>query len=66
MGTIIVQGLLAALKSVLLAVASEALIKWVIIELAVMAAKCTATTFDDELVQKIKAALDQPNQPEVK
>ena len=42
-----------------MAIASEALMRWVILSLAEMAAKHTETTWDDELVAKIKTALDK-------
>ncbi|MCH7421475.1 hypothetical protein [Shewanella sp. MM_2022_3] len=58
MGTFIVKGLLAVLKQILTAIASEALMQWVILSLAEMAAKHTATTWDDELVARIKAAME--------
>lgn len=58
MGTFIVKGLIAVLKTILMTIASEALMSWVIISLAEMAAKSTATKFDDELVEKIKLAMD--------
>lgn len=59
MGTFIVKGLLVVLKQILMAIASEALMRWVILSLAEMAAKHTETTWDDELVAKIKTALDK-------
>lgn len=59
MGTFIVKGLLAVLKQILMAIASEALMRWVIVSLAEMAAKHTETKWDDELVAKIKTALDK-------
>lgn len=59
MGTFIVKGLLVVLKQILMAVASEALMRWVILSLAEMAAKHTDTQWDDELIAKIKTALDK-------
>ena len=56
--TFILKALLAVLKSILLTIASETLMKWVILELAELAAKSTATKFDDELVERIKDALN--------
>lgn len=59
MGTFVVKGLLAVLKQILMAISSEALMRWVILSLAEMAAKHTETKWDDELVAKIKSAIDK-------
>jgi len=53
----IIKGLLAALKSILLATASEAIIKWALLEIAQAAVDHTKNKLDDKFLVKIKEAM---------
>lgn len=59
MGTILIKGLLAVLKSMLATVASEYMIKYALFAIADAAVKSTKTDKDDKWLKEFKEQYEQ-------